>query len=98
VNRGGQELGRPVRLPGGSVGVGRHNLKEGRPKAWRESDHRIVLGDGKTGHRGKAVTGSRSLQRKHDTEQKDRYRHANLPAGDSEEGASKGASVRSERF
>lgn len=97
MNRGEQELGRPVRLPGGSVGVGRHNAKGGRPKAWRESDRRIVLGDGRAGHKGKAATGSRSPQRKHDTEQNDRYRHANLPAGDSEEGALKDASVRSER-
>jgi len=39
--------------------------KEEYPKAIRESDQLIVLGDGKADHEGKGLTGIRSLQRKH---------------------------------
>jgi hypothetical protein len=39
--------------------------KRGAPKAQRESDPPIVLGDGRTVHRGKGRTARRSLHRKH---------------------------------
>jgi hypothetical protein len=70
-------------VPRRGAGVGRYNQKGGQPRAWRESDHCIVLGDGRTDHKGKAVTGSCSSQRKHDADKMDRYLHANLPARDS---------------
>ncbi len=51
-----------------------------------ESDRFIVLGDGRAAHMGKGTTGLRSPQRKHDADKKDCYGHANLTAGNSEEG------------
>ncbi len=54
----------------------------------RASDPLIVLGDGRAVHRGKGRTGIRSLHRKHGPDMKDRTHNANLPAGNSEEGAS----------
>ncbi len=46
--------------------------KEGELTAYRESDHTIVLGDGRADHMGKGVTGLCSLQRKHGPAKKGR--------------------------
>jgi len=60
--------------------------KRRAPRTAGESDHLIVLRDGRADHRGKGVTGIRSLQRKHCADVKGRISSANLTAGDSDDG------------
>ena len=48
----------------------------GEPKTVRASDPPIVLGDGRSAHRGKGRTGRRSLHRKHGPNLKDRTHNA----------------------
>jgi len=54
--------------------------------ARRESDQPIVLGDGRTDHKGKGLTEVRSMHRKHCPARKGRNSNANLTASDSNEG------------
>lgn len=59
------ELGRHLRIPG-TPGAGRRAQpleREEQPKAAGESDHLIVLRDGRADHMGKGVTAIPSLQR-----------------------------------
>jgi len=83
MERGTQELGRPVPLPGNGVA---ELIGIGKATVVRESDRSIVLGDGKADHMGKGATELRSSQRKHDAEENACYRHANLTAGNSDKG------------
>ncbi len=61
------ELGWNLQIPD-TPETGRHAgplQGEKQPKTARESDHLIVLRDGRAVHMGKGLTGIRSLQREH---------------------------------
>lgn len=52
--------------------VGGTKGQVGKPKATRESDQLIVLGDGRADHEGKGLTGIRSLRRQHQPDEEGR--------------------------
>src|SRR5215510_14175946 len=80
-----QELGRPSSVLAGRPGRP-SRPQEGTPTPRRGSDQPTVLGDGRAVHRGKGLTGIRSLHRQYGPDQAGRGTNVNLLAGDSAEG------------
>jgi len=59
-----------------------------KPKAVRESDRPILLGDGNADHMGKGPAGTRSRRREHAPDMKGWDRRANLKTGNSNDDGS----------
>ena len=70
VERSVRNLGSPVNSWASNSGRPNRQQK-GRPMVCRVADQPVVLGDGSADHKGKGLTGIRSLQRKHEPGVKD---------------------------